>query len=397
MRMCSNISLINATNTIKPMFPVCSERIKLNIERDPDVDFAVIFHEVQPMFSIAMTLFNAQNLVTKSLRSISNYTTSTWSIDLLIDACTDNTRHTLADLLPRLISRLHRHSIENCIKLCSNKTNACSHLGFPTRIRVITADTPVWETRSENIIFRNNAPSLAYISVQSDQQVLELGWNIELSLPIQLWHDVISVSANCAHNIFKYKGMTDFKNIGMKCTSSSISYNLSHILHMRTQRHKRLTFHVRQSSNRGPLLLHALKMQTLKFFDERNFILSNDDHDLHLRAYGFHRYVTGYWPIAWKDVLSDKLSDRQIKHGKHTEALNISDTVMSAFIRNRDGGYAGWSYKGQKPRFRAKNAPKVNTTKNIHHTRYTSVEKVQQIFTACDEYLYEQMRKRCSC
>ena len=44
------------------------------------------------------------------------------------------------------------------------------------------------------------------------------------------------------------------------------------------------TVSIRQTSNRGPLLVVAAKVKQLGYLDELNYMLANDDHDLHCRA-----------------------------------------------------------------------------------------------------------------
>ena len=76
----------------------------------------------------------------------------------------------------------------------------------------------------------------------------EEGWNVQGSLPIRLWSDVISVTANCAHNLFSTKRHS-WRNAGL-CEAN---YTL---LSQRTGQRKHrqapvLQFQVRESGNRG--------------------------------------------------------------------------------------------------------------------------------------------------
>ena len=51
---------------------------------------------------------------------------------------------------------------------------------------------------------------------------------------------------------------------------------------------------IRQTSNRGPLLLVHSKAKQLGYLDELNYMLANDDHDFHCRAFLEKGWVTGH-------------------------------------------------------------------------------------------------------
>eukprot|EP01041_Mallomonas_annulata_P007438 gene7438-15215_t len=343
-RSCAADSTIDARNlTFK--FPVCKNRHEISAEITPSVYSSLIFVDVTPMFSISMPLFNAKNIVGNSLRSLFNKTTSLWSLDIVLDSCTDNTSSVVIKVLNELLPHVQASIIGHCSILCRNITGLCNSLSFPTRIRVISAATSLWETKAENLVYRTNNPSLAYVSVQPDQSVEEKGWNIHQSLPLRIWSDVISVSANCAHNINPIK--RSLHTVGRCNTSTTFAVKKGR----RGDRNS--TFYIRETSNRGPLIIHAKKMQQLGFFDERNFLLSNDDHDLHVRAFAYHRWITGFIPIDWK---------------------------------NRDGGYGGWAFRGIRPTKDRPIPPKVNRSSSSSiHNRERSREMLKRNIRAANK------------
>ena len=107
------------------------------------------------------------------------------------------------------------------------------------------------------------------------------GWNEMLTIPLVIYDDVFSVSGNCAHNLKSpyvnssatnastaaYNG---WHNIG-HCMEKDLvgfheaknSYRLSDVPidYLRF-------FHVRDSSNRGPLIMRGDMFRKLGFFDE---------------------------------------------------------------------------------------------------------------------------------
>lgn len=391
---CPNTSFIKSMDrNITLKFPILFERSRITLEKAPFVEFTAIFYDIQPMFTIAMPLYNAQNLIQKSLRSVVNTTTSSWSLDIVIDACTDSTRLVVYQSLHRLLRRLKGSLASNCASLCRNYTNSCSKLAFPTRIRVIVAPTPLYECKAENLVYSSNDPSWAYVSVQPDQQLTERGWNLQLALPLQLWGDIVSASASCAHNLFKYKGFNSYLGVGPKCNES---YEAPTSLRV-AERSTKPAFIVRESSNRGPLIFHAKKLQLMNFLDEKNFLLSNDDHDLHIRAYGQYRWVTGFWPIGWRELVSDKAKDRTLSPATHAAAINVSEEIVRAFMANRDGGVAKMNFRGHKPARRRPGVGGINGTPYREHTRYATQHDIRRVHTRCDEELYSQMAALCRC
>ena len=66
----------------------------------------------------------------------------------------------------------------------------------------------------------------------------------------------------------------------------------------------RCYFYVRDTGNRGPLLLHADRSRHLGYLDEDNYWLGDDEHDLNFRAYATHRWVSGYCPLDFDAPLA---------------------------------------------------------------------------------------------
>jgi hypothetical protein len=130
------------------------------------------------------------------------------------------------------------------------------------------------------------------ILVQGDHIMTQPGWNVALSTPLATWPDVFSVSARCAHD-YDYS-QQDGPLTGAKCLSSLTpqTVNPAH----------RCRFYVRDTGNRGPLALRTDYAQRLGFLDETRFFgTGNDEHDLNLRAYARHAWVSGHAPVDFTE------------------------------------------------------------------------------------------------
>eukprot|EP00603_Paraphysomonas_imperforata_P013824 CAMPEP_0114452740 /NCGR_PEP_ID=MMETSP0104-20121206/1676_1 /TAXON_ID=37642 ORGANISM="Paraphysomonas imperforata, Strain PA2" /NCGR_SAMPLE_ID=MMETSP0104 /ASSEMBLY_ACC=CAM_ASM_000202 /LENGTH=189 /DNA_ID=CAMNT_0001625011 /DNA_START=674 /DNA_END=1240 /DNA_ORIENTATION=- len=124
-------------------------------------------------------------------------------------------------------------------------------------------------------------------------------------------------------------------------------------------------FHVRDSSNRGPLVFRGHMMRALGFLDELNWLNGNDDHDIHIRAYVHERWVTGFYELPFEHLVRNKVAEAQrtaelIAHHDRangtaqntttftpTAHSGIQQQVVDSFIQHRDGGYTSWKYKKQ--------------------------------------------------
>lgn len=77
---------------------------------------------------------------------------------------------------------------------------------------------------------------------------------------------------------------------------------------------------------------------------KRNFLLGNDDHELHQRAYLHKRWLTGYYPIVFKHI------DSQARLRKMATKNNISEQidqlVIKHFIGQRNGNLMNWRFRG---------------------------------------------------
>lgn len=346
----------------------------------PYVHMAFFFNDLDPYFVLSTPLHLAEGYIENALHAIFNYTIGIWALDIVLDASYDGSYTAVL----KNILQFAKHYQDNfnndpsLPRLCEK--DICELISIPTRIRLIHAPSPLWECKADNLVFSSYINSNAdfYISVQADQVVLTKGWNLDLAIPVLVWpDDVLSVSARCAHNLRTDKDHPTWNEAGFRCNTTknflidSDYRNGDTCCEYPQRKPFHLQFHIRDSSNRGPLLFHGPKLRELNFMDEINFLLSNDDHDLHARAFAAKGYLTGYYPVMWrqsekKDVMKLKgihhdidnsiyryLRDWEVVMSNSTFDANKyerhKEKVLQAFISHRDGGLLHYGFRGIKP------------------------------------------------
>jgi len=275
----------------------------------------------QPQMSIVMSVYNAGPALEVSLPALFTATTGEWELLVVLDACYDNS----LDVVRNLTHHFLRKS--TCV-----------------RLRVIEQRTAVWETSSDNIGMRISAPEKAYVLLQPDIIITERGWNERMLermhvegayekrgnaklLRANYSHTLLfAISGRCAH------GHAGDSHIG-RCDRDFAAPLPSNI--------DKNVLHVRETVNRGPLMLHAQRAQELGFLDETHFIMGNDDHDLMRRA-GGKGYFAAYLPLGLYSPLYLS-AQRNSSFRKHTPPdVKAAEHAYSCFrrkLRKEPGGY----------------------------------------------------------
>lgn len=176
------------------------------------------------------------------------------------------------------------HNLQNASHICLNS--------LLTEVSFIEQSTSVWETSSDNIGMAYSSPSKYFVLVQADMWLSDPGWNLILSRPTEIFADVFSVSGRCAHSfpfgddIPKYQG---------RCTEDVQVF----LTPEQTEMYQNRVYYL-GTGNRGPLLLRSDRLISLGLFDEQNFYLAYDDHDLMARALlKFKWLAVGYFPLGF--------------------------------------------------------------------------------------------------
>lgn len=223
------------------------------------------------MISINVTVFNKGFLIERVLNAIKTMTVLDYELIIVLDGCTDN-------------------SEANVVNFFKNNGDI--------KHKILYADN-VFETKANNIAAKNSEGEIIII-VQDDMVVNERGWDERLIKPILVFNDVISVSANCAHD-FTYNPNNISENLNYTPNNYWCDI-LTDINHVRKGTISRDIFAIRTTSNRGPLAINHSDLQKLDYFDENFSPLLNDDHDLHYRAYEKLGKITG---LYWTDFISE--------------------------------------------------------------------------------------------
>jgi hypothetical protein len=214
--------------------------------------------DTRPEISMVMPVYNAATALRRSLPALFDTAVGSWELIVVLDACHDASYDVVRAVASDAFERA------TCL-----------------RVRVVEQPTAVWETSSDNLGMRISNPSHAYMLIQADNIMVEHGWNERMLRELTTDNRVFGVSARCGHNIDA--------TIKVGRCGPDIANPLPPNVN-------RSQFHVTETVNRGPLMLHANRTRALGFLDETRFFLENDEHDLNRRALA-RGWQVGYLPI----------------------------------------------------------------------------------------------------
>jgi glycosyltransferase involved in cell wall biosynthesis len=223
------------------------------------------------MLSINLTIHNKDFLLLDSLERIKKFTRSTYEIVTVLDGCSDHSEEIL----------------DIWIK------------GNPSiKIHKLYADN-VFETKSNNLAAKSSQGEFVAI-IQDDMLINEDGWDVRMLKPFHAFSDVFSVTSHTSHNWMFNSGS---HHVHLDQIPRGIwSDVLQHVDHAHCKNTARDCFEIRDSSNRGPLVINHLDLEKMGYFDEEFYPLDMDDHDLHYRMQKKLGKVTG---LYWIDFISD--------------------------------------------------------------------------------------------
>ncbi|DBB14312.1 TPA: hypothetical protein ACH3X3_001246 [Trebouxia sp. C0006] len=242
----------------------------------PYLDLDIKLMEYTAEYAVIVSLHDHAGVVNETVASLLSKTWGSFELVLVFDDCLDNTLIEVHQLIRSWLSS-------------SDFEQTQCQSSVLTRIRCIVQPTSVWETSSDNIGMRASQPTGFYLLVQADMKIYEAGYNLKMSVPTEVYNDLFAISARCSHNLVsRAHGDAAVGRCGEdigRHLDSSFAANYGKCVF------------VRESVNRGPLLLRADRATSLGFFDERNFILENDDHNMMLRALINYGWKSGYFHI----------------------------------------------------------------------------------------------------
>ncbi len=223
------------------------------------------------MLSINLTIHNKDFLVRECLERIKRFTKGKYEIISVIDGCTDRSD----EILDAFIKENPNIAIK----------------------KIITDN--VFETKANNVAAKNSEGDFIAI-IQDDMLINEDGWDLRMLEPFIAFSDVFSVTSRCSHN-WKINEESAHMNMD-KIPDGMWSDILIHLDHADRNNTSRDSFEIRDSSNRGPLLINHSDFERMNYFDEEFFPQDMDDHDLHYRAKKELGKITG---LYWIDYISD--------------------------------------------------------------------------------------------
>jgi glycosyltransferase involved in cell wall biosynthesis len=293
-------------------FPFCEINLNMSgnliqggITSYSRLDGAILISDTSPIYSVILTVYNQGDILSSNLDSLLRHTSGPWELIVLLDGCQDNSKKEALDTLENWIA----HKSSYCVG--ETRENSCNY-DCMVRVQVIEHPDPIDETASNNVGMLAADPRTSYfVLIQADMRISEPGWNVALSIPFRVWPDVFSVSARCAHDF------AGTRFVGL--CSSDINNGFGPM-----GLEQRRVFAVRQTCNRGPLMLHAKRTAQLGYLDEVGHYRGDDDHDLNARAWHMGRWVSGFYPIQFNAPLKDGATRRVRPHGLAQEQEDLA-------------------------------------------------------------------------
>lgn len=212
-------------------------------------------------YSIVLIVFNQEEFVPRVLDRIFENTVDTWELIIVFDYCLDDSIHAVIKSLQGLGCTIVRYKGKDTVQC-----------GKPQNVLLLNHPTPAFEATATNTALKVSQGTYS-ILVQDDTMPMSRGWNKLMSLPTKCFDDVVGVTARKAHS---FVGMQEVVGTDGN-TEEPVDY----------------VFHVRDTCNRGPLLLRMDYVRRLNYLDDTNFFLEFDDHDFFARAWHFENLVCG--------------------------------------------------------------------------------------------------------
>jgi hypothetical protein len=231
------------------------------------------------VFSVVLSVWEQEAIIARHVQALLNTTTELWELIVVFDGCTDDSIG----------------SVRLAIDTATLPGNLVHYL-------FINQPTSVYETSSNNLGMRAATPGTQFIVlVQDDMKMIWRGWNTLLAFPMRLYPSVLAVSGRCAHPYYSEAGSSAAQSVKPTVGRCGTAIDLPLDVPVETL----CTFHVRDTVNRGPLLLNATKVAELGYLDEVHFFLGYDDHDLMMRGWFQKNWTAGWMPLDFEAPLEN--------------------------------------------------------------------------------------------
>ena len=294
--------------------------------------------QIAPDHSIIITMFDSLNVADRVTESIMTLTRGKYELIIVLDAVDTATINAIKHIITNFDFNCNLKEftnpkssknifIENQAYLeqitlindyCINHKKVSTwetQCGFLQRIVLIQA-WGVWEASANNVGMCISSKNTKYfIHVQDDMQMTQIGWNINMILPLAIFDDdFFSISGRCAvpiQNAFPLH--INWNNLQMPTEvaeqhgaignrGTSLVGRCGRDIDDPLQQHrydKRIVYE-RSDSNRGPFAINASDMKKIGLFNERSFKLIHDIPELHLRSMTMLHKHTGFFPLQFR-------------------------------------------------------------------------------------------------
>jgi glycosyltransferase involved in cell wall biosynthesis len=227
-----------------------------------------------PFFSIIVPICNQESIIVKHIKSILDKTTvKEFELILIIDCCSDRTEEYITSWI-------------------NNNEKVLEDYKLLTNILVLKSTIPLFEVAADNLGFFCSRGKYC-LEIQADMEMTDEGYNMRLLQPFLLNDNIIGISGRCTHDFTGQRG-------GVGKLGFDISIKVKDLPNVDAD-----YYYIGETCNRGPLLFDKEKLKTLKYLDEANYFLENDEHDLFARAYVEHGWRCGYVPIDFIALLEN--------------------------------------------------------------------------------------------
>ena len=247
-----------------------------------------------PVYSLQYTLFNQEANVVSNLHAMLALANPREPFELVVvfDDCSDSTIARTHAFLHALLTgcgaggEWPQEDIPSfpysgaALSGHDDLSSACLNPGL-VHVRTLVQPTGVWETAANNLGARAAAADAHFlVFVQDDHVIEQRDWNAVMALPLRVWPSdgVIAVSGRCGESKWSRARIELGAGWVGRC-----NVEIGEALKWEPER--RCVFYIRDSINRGPLLISHAALRALGYFDEVHFYMDDSDHDLFARAY----------------------------------------------------------------------------------------------------------------
>lgn len=281
------------------------------------VEVAQVWASAEPAAqTIVVPVFNQEHFIRKCLAGISGNITTPSDLVVILDFCTDRSESAVISFL--------------------EEARACF-----CRITVLRATCPIFETRCDNLGFLLSRGDHV-IEVQSDIEVQTPGFDALLKAPMQHAPEIFSTSGRGGTWFGQLLPRRERKKrfpirtrLWERMGWDRIGYTGASIVDAAHHAGSAGAYARAETVMRGPWCLRRRDLVDLGLLDEKNFFLSNDDHDLHARAWD-KGLRCGYAPMRFNSPLNAG-STRQPRSGVNLEVyerlmLRPSNGYLATFL-----------------------------------------------------------------